>query len=80
MVDITRDTQFASIAFPAINCGIYRFPADNAVCIAVATVLNTLPRTQHMKHVTFACFDDAMFARYVAELERRRQAPPSNPA
>jgi hypothetical protein len=28
--------------------------------------------------VVFACFDDAMFARYEAEL-KRRQAPPSKP-
>jgi O-acetyl-ADP-ribose deacetylase len=78
-LELARTTHCTSIAFPAISCGIYRFPADDAVCIAVATVLDTLPRTPQMKHVTFACFDDAMLARYEAELERR-QAPPSKPA
>jgi O-acetyl-ADP-ribose deacetylase (regulator of RNase III) len=66
-----------SIAFPAISCGIYHFPADEAVRIALATVLDTLPATPHIEHVVFACFDDAMLARYVAELQR--QAPPSKP-
>ena len=34
--------------------------------------------TPKIKRVVFACFDDAMFARYAAEL-KRRQAPPSKP-
>ena len=78
-LEVARETHCTSIAFPAISCGIYHFPADDAVGIAVATVLDTLPRTPRMTHVTFACFDDAMLARYEAELERR-QAPPSKPA
>ncbi|MEX3854520.1 O-acetyl-ADP-ribose deacetylase (regulator of RNase III) [Paraburkholderia youngii] len=78
-LEVAHETRCTSIAFPAISCGIYRFPADYAVSIAVGTVLDTLPRTPHMKHVMFACFDDTMFARYEAELERR-QAPPSKPA
>jgi hypothetical protein len=31
-----------------------------------------------IEQVVFACFDDAMFARYEVEL-KRRQAPPSKP-
>jgi O-acetyl-ADP-ribose deacetylase (regulator of RNase III) len=69
-----------SIAFPAISCGVYRFPPDEAVGIAVTAVLDTLPRVPALEHVLFACFDDAMFARYAAELAARRQAPPSKPA
>jgi O-acetyl-ADP-ribose deacetylase len=69
-----------SIAFPAISCGVYRFPADDAVKIAVGTVIETLPRVSSIERVLFACFDEAMFARYEAELGARRQAPPSNPA
>ncbi|OLL33465.1 O-acetyl-ADP-ribose deacetylase [Burkholderia sp. SRS-W-2-2016] len=78
-LEVARDAHCTSIAFPAISCGIYHFPADDAVRIAVATVLDTLPRTPRIKHVTFACFDAAMFARYELELERV-QLPPSKPA
>lgn len=77
-LQLAHGARCKSIAFPAISCGIYRFPADHAVRIAVATVLDTLPRTPGMEQVVFACFDDAMFARYEAEL-KRRQAPPSKP-
>jgi O-acetyl-ADP-ribose deacetylase len=59
-----------SIAFPAISCGIYRFPADEAVGIAVSTVVETLPRIPSIGQVVFACFDDAMFARYQDVLGR----------
>ncbi|NKJ48888.1 O-acetyl-ADP-ribose deacetylase [Burkholderia sp. SG-MS1] len=78
-LEVAREAQCRSIAFPAISCGIYRFPADDAVRIALATVLDTLPRAPNIEQVVFACFDDAMFARYEAEL-KRRQAPPSKPA
>jgi O-acetyl-ADP-ribose deacetylase len=77
-LEIAQQAQCASIAFPAISCGIYRFPADDAVQIALGTVLDTLPRTRQIERVIFACFDDAMFALYDAEL-KRRQAPPSKP-
>jgi O-acetyl-ADP-ribose deacetylase (regulator of RNase III) len=77
-LEVAREAACTSIAFPAISCGVYHFPADDAVRIAVATVLDTLPRTPHIERVTFACFDDAMFERYRTEL-KRRQAPPSKP-
>jgi len=77
-LQLANEAGCKSIAFPAISCGIYRFPADDAVRIAVATVLDTLSRTPRIERVVFACFDDSMFARYEAEL-KRRQAPPSKP-
>jgi O-acetyl-ADP-ribose deacetylase (regulator of RNase III) len=77
-LEVAHQAHCTSIAFPAISCGIYHFPANEAVQIAVGTVLETLPRTPKIARVVFACFDDAMLARYEAELERR-QAPPSKP-
>jgi O-acetyl-ADP-ribose deacetylase len=78
-LEVAQQAHCTSIAFPAISCGIYRFPADEAVRIALGTVLDTLPRTPQIERVIFACFDHAMFARYDAEL-KRRQAPPSKPS
>jgi len=54
------------IAFPAISCGIYRYPVDQACKIAVRETLaflagNSLPET-----VTFACFDKGVHATYLA--------------
>ena len=39
---LAADHRLASIAFPAISTGIYRFPADRAAGIAVATVTAAL--------------------------------------
>ncbi|MEM5365576.1 O-acetyl-ADP-ribose deacetylase [Paraburkholderia azotifigens] len=79
-LELARDAKAKSFAFPAISCGVYRFPADDAVRIAVQTVIDTLPKAPAVERVIFACFDEAMHARYEAELERRVQAPPSKPA
>lgn len=56
-----------SIAFPAISCGVYRFPPDRASAIAVSTVVES---TTDVKDITFACFDDAMLKRYEQALRR----------
>jgi O-acetyl-ADP-ribose deacetylase (regulator of RNase III) len=54
---LAGDHKLASIAFPAISTGIYRFPADRAADIAVATVTAALPCTPKLQHVVFCCFD-----------------------
>lgn len=69
-----REAGVTSIAFPAISCGIYRFPADEAVKIAVSTVIDELPQSPGLKQVVFACFDEAMLARYERELAERGKA------
>src|SRR5580692_10671958 len=42
---LAGDHRLASVAFPAISTGIYRFPADRAAGIAVATVTAALAGT-----------------------------------
>jgi O-acetyl-ADP-ribose deacetylase (regulator of RNase III) len=48
----------ASIAFPAISTGVYRFPADRAAGVAVATVVEALATAPAVSRVTFCCFSD----------------------
>jgi O-acetyl-ADP-ribose deacetylase len=52
-----EEHRLASIAFPAISTGVYRFPADIAARVAVATVLDALAEAPSMEHVIF-CFLD----------------------
>ena len=50
----------ASIAFPAISTGIYRFPLDRAARIAVGTVVTGLSAADapdDMRQVVFCCFN-----------------------
>jgi O-acetyl-ADP-ribose deacetylase len=58
--------RLASIAFPAISTGIYRFPADRAAGIAVATVTAALPAAPGMQRVVFCCFDRGAAAHHEA--------------
>ena len=48
----------ASIAFPAISTGAYRFPIDRAARVAVGTTLDWLERRRSGMRVTFCCFSD----------------------
>jgi O-acetyl-ADP-ribose deacetylase (regulator of RNase III) len=62
-----------AIAFPAISCGVYGYPLDQAVKIAVRecaafTAANPLP-----ERILFACFNDDLLAMYKAELAQLYQ-------
>jgi O-acetyl-ADP-ribose deacetylase (regulator of RNase III) len=46
----------ASVAFPAISTGVYRFPADRAARIAVSTTVDALKAAPAVRHVIFCCF------------------------
>lgn len=40
---LAQEADAHSIAFPAISCGVYRFPIDRAAAIAVQTLRRVLP-------------------------------------
>ncbi|OHV86974.1 O-acetyl-ADP-ribose deacetylase [Mesorhizobium sp. ORS 3428] len=65
-LEIARDHDCRTIAFPAISTGIYRFPKDEATEIAVSTVSDFLQQNAVPDTVTFCCFDEP-----TAELYRR---------
>ncbi|SAK83862.1 O-acetyl-ADP-ribose deacetylase [Caballeronia ptereochthonis] len=77
-LELAEEAGCKSVAFPAISCGIYHFPVEQAVSIAVRTVIESLPSTPSVEHVIFACFQDEMLALYQAALDA--QTPPSKPA
>jgi O-acetyl-ADP-ribose deacetylase len=55
-VALCQQHGLASVAFPAISTGIYRFPADRAAGIAVATIVDALAAAPAVNHVIFCCF------------------------
>lgn len=57
-----------SIAFPAISCGVYGYPPEEAVPIAVREVRDWLEHYKLPRRVLFACFGREMAKLYEAEL------------
>jgi len=62
---LAQDNQVKSIAFPAISTGVYRFPIDRAVKIAVKTIKANLAMTGITK-VIFVCYNDVTYKAYKA--------------
>lgn len=60
----------ASIAFPAISCGVYRFPVERAAKIAATTIARGLAGEQQLRDVVLVAFDTAM----ASVLEEARQS------
>jgi O-acetyl-ADP-ribose deacetylase (regulator of RNase III) len=50
-----------AIAFPAISCGVYRFPVRRASSIAVREIREHLTRARSISTVFLVAFDAAMF-------------------
>lgn len=70
-LQLAADTGIATLAFPAISTGIYRFPKHRAAKIAVGHVLGFLADHDLPKHVTFCCFSDDDAAVYNEVIETR---------
>ena len=70
---LARDAKFRSIAFPAISCGVYGYPIDAAVAIAVREVVAGVRAVPTLDRVTFACFGPTVLAAYEAALDRVRE-------
>jgi O-acetyl-ADP-ribose deacetylase (regulator of RNase III) len=55
---LAEQHKLESIAFPAISCGIYGYPVDQAAEIAIESTLQTLHQCEHVEQVIFACFTE----------------------
>lgn len=62
--------KLKTIAFPAISCGAYGYPLEQAVKIAVRESMNFTASYPLPERIIFACFDGAALEAYEAELSR----------
>ncbi|MDP2639557.1 MAG: O-acetyl-ADP-ribose deacetylase [Betaproteobacteria bacterium] len=58
------------IAFPAISCGVYGYPLQQATRIAVRECAQFAAAEAQIAQVVFACFSTQMLALFRAELAR----------
>ena len=69
-IELCQSNNLASVAFPAISTGIYRFPADRAADIAVRTTAEALPSSPSLSRVIFCCFSQDSARLYEQALTR----------
>ena len=55
-LELCQANALSSLAYPAISTGVYRFPADSAAGIAVASVVGALAEAPDVTKVIFCCF------------------------
>ena len=55
-IELCRENDLTSVAFPAISTGAFRFPADRAAEIAVSTTVDALKIAPTLRRVIFCCF------------------------
>ena len=66
---LARAHELVSIAFPAISCGVYGYPHEQATAIAVAECRAFLAGHPHM-HIRFALFGDDLLRLYEGMLAK----------
>jgi O-acetyl-ADP-ribose deacetylase (regulator of RNase III) len=69
---LARAHALDSIAFPSISTGVYRFPADRAAGIAVATVLRESEQQPSPARVIFCCYSEEAAAHHAAAFANRK--------
>jgi O-acetyl-ADP-ribose deacetylase len=57
-IELCQSHGLASVAFPAISTGVYRFPAERAAQIAVAATVEALQAAPAISRVIFCCYSD----------------------
>jgi O-acetyl-ADP-ribose deacetylase (regulator of RNase III) len=59
----------ASVAFPSISTGAYRFPLERAIRIALGETKSFLEADQFLQKVTFVCFGSEVYMAYQKALD-----------
>ncbi len=63
-MSLAGELNVASIAFPAISCGIYGYPPELAVPVAIEEVKSALEKNCTLQRVIFCCCDQSMAEGY----------------
>jgi len=65
---LAAEHDIRTLAFPAISCGVYGYPPEEAVEVAVRECRAGLERHRAIEQIIFACFDERMLGLYTRAL------------
>lgn len=71
-MQLAHEHGLHSIAFPAISCGVYGYPVEQAAEIAVRTVLEQAEKYPEITDVYLVCFGDTVYSAYQAAYDARQ--------
>ena len=71
-LELARNHDLASIAFPAVSTGVYGYPPAQAATVAVATVRRALADDDRFEKVVFCCFSEPSAALHRSAMEAVR--------
>ncbi len=57
---LAEQYKLCSIAFPAISCGVYGYPLEQATTIAISEILKFMPRAKHIRQIELVAFSPIM--------------------
>lgn len=69
-MELARVHALATLAFPAISCGVYGYPVEQAAIIAISTLAQALAENTDIKKVYLVSFGAEVFEAYTRELAR----------
>lgn len=70
-ISLAYEYQCKTIAFPSISTGIYRFPLNKAVKIAISTILECTKQYEDIEMVSIVCLDEITKSYYERELNNQ---------
>jgi O-acetyl-ADP-ribose deacetylase (regulator of RNase III) len=76
---IADDHAIASLAFPSISTGAFRYPMHEAAAVAITATAECLKTSTHVKHVRFVLFDGSAIKTYNLAFEKLHAAGTVSP-
>ncbi|WP_415885041.1 O-acetyl-ADP-ribose deacetylase [Neptuniibacter sp. QD37_6] len=71
---VANESKIKTIAFPAISCGVYGYPLEQAAEIALITVKSELKKGTSVEKVVFCLFSDELLSVYQAVASKLPEA------
>jgi len=68
-LELAVEHDCRSVAFPALSCGVYGYPIDQAARVALRTAIDFLKEHGRPELVRFVLFDQGAYGAFAAALE-----------
>lgn len=69
-LEVALENGVATVAFPAISTGVYRYPGDLAAGVAIGAVAEGLGAAPSFEAITLCCFDELTAERHREAMAR----------